>query len=302
MMFESISDSFVYAWADQFGWWIVYLALAVLAFELIRYAWQKKLSTRLIGDTVTNFATYGFFIGLNVILYASLYVVSFYYVFQFAIFDIEVNWATTIICLLLADLAYYWEHRFTHRVSLAWASHTVHHSSSNMNMSVAIRFGPMDSLWPIPFHLPLVLLGFNPLIVFACEAVIQYYQTLLHTETVKKLPRPFEFILNTPSHHRVHHGANPEYIDRNYGGFTVLWDRLFGTFAEEKAPVKYGLVTPETSINPFVVFFTGIRRLVVRIIGEPGWGRKVALLFEPPRPIAKTQTESTVPPSERSVA
>jgi len=141
-------------------------ALGFLAFEFIRYAFYKKLSWTLLGDTPTNYLTLAAFIGITVLLTGAFYLAAFYYAFQFAIFDIEINWITVAICLVLADLAYYWEHRFMHRVNIAWATHTVHHSSPFFNISVAYRFGPMDSLWPVIFHLPLVLLGFNPVIAF----------------------------------------------------------------------------------------------------------------------------------------
>jgi len=137
-------------WLENFvdDWFFVF-AIAFLAFELTRYAIYKKLSWTLLGDTVTNYITLGFFIGLTVLFLGAFYVATFYYAFQFAVFDIEINWITVMICVVLADLAYYWEHRFMHRVNLAWATHTVHHSSPFFNISVAYRFGPMDSFWPV---------------------------------------------------------------------------------------------------------------------------------------------------------
>lgn len=182
---------------------------------------------------------------------------------------------------MLADLTYYWEHRFTHRVGIAWATHAVHHSSPYFNISVAYHFGPQDGFFPLFFHMPLVFAGFHPLLVLIAEAVVQLYQTPLHTEAKGKLPKPVESVMNTPSHHTVHHGTDPQYIDKNYGGIFIVSDRLFGTFEEEREKVVYGISKPLRSINPFVVFFHGINRLTRRVVENPGVGAKVKVLIEP---------------------
>ena len=270
-------------WLEGFidDWFIVF-ALAFLAFEFVRYAIYKKLNWVLVGDTLTNYVTLAFFIGLTILFLGAFYISTFYYAFQFALFDIEINWITVLVCIVLADLAYYWEHRFMHRVNLAWATHTVHHSSPFFNISVAYRFGPLDSFWPVFFHLPLVVLGFDPIMVLFAEVVVQVYQTALHTETIGKLPRPIEAVMNTPSHHRVHYGSNRQYLDKNYGGILIVWDRMFGTFAEEREKVVYGLVTPIDSINPLVAFLHGFYRLGKAVVDMPGLGNKLGVLFGPP--------------------
>jgi sterol desaturase/sphingolipid hydroxylase (fatty acid hydroxylase superfamily) len=277
-----ISASY-FEWLETFvnDWFFVF-ALAFLTFELARYAIYRKLSWTLIGDTITNYITLGFFVGLTILFLGAFYVTTFYYAFQFAVFDIEINWVTVVICVVLADLAYYWEHRFVHRVNLAWATHTVHHSSPFFNISVAYRFGPLDSFWPVFFHLPLVLLGFNPIIVLFAEVIVQVYQTILHTESIRKLPRPVEWLMNTPSHHRVHHGSNPVYLDKNYAGIFIIWDRMFGTFEEEKEEVVYGLVKPIDSINPVVAFLHGFYRIGRDVWNMRGFRNKLGVLFGPP--------------------
>ena len=281
-LFSPLTEDYL-LWLEKFvdDWFFVF-ALAFLAFEFIRYAVYKKLSWRLVGDTVTNYITLAFFIGLTILFLGAFYVTAFYYTYQFALFDIEINWMTVLICIVLADLAYYWEHRFMHRVNLAWATHTVHHSSPFFNISVASRFGPLDSFWPVFFHLPIVLLGFNPIVVLFAEVIVQVYQTVLHNESIRKLPRPIEWIMNTPSHHRVHHGSNRQYLDKNYGGIFIIWDRLFGTFEEEDEKVVYGLVRPIDSINPFVAFLHGFYRLAKGVWEMPGFGNKLGVLFGPP--------------------
>ncbi|WP_306114660.1 MULTISPECIES: sterol desaturase family protein [unclassified Roseovarius] len=283
-------------WLETFinDWFFVF-ALAFLAFEFVRYAIYKKLSWTLVGDTLTNYITLAFFIGLTILFLGAFYITTFYYAFQFAIFDIEINWMTVLICVVLADLAYYWEHRFMHRVNLAWATHTVHHSSPFFNISVAYRFGPMDSFWPVFFHLPLVLLGFNPIVVLFAEIVVQVYQTVLHTESIRKLPRPIEWLMNTPSHHRVHHGSNPKYLDKNYAGIFIIWDRMFGTFEEEQEEVVYGLVKPIESINPFVAFLHGFYRIGRDVWKMRGLRNKFGVLLGPPGWAPKKDETPTEP-------
>lgn len=262
-----------------------YFSLGFLAFEFVRCLFLRKMSLAMLGDAVTSFITLAMFIGITVLI-AGIYVTGFFHLYRFALFDIGINWATILICVVLADLAYYWEHRFMHRMNLAWATHSVHHSSPYMNISVAYRFGPMDGIWPFVFHAPLVMIGFHPFVVFMAEALVQLYQTALHTEAVGKLPKPVEAVMNTPSHHRVHHGSNPQYIDRNYAGIFIVWDRLFGTFAKEESDVIYGLTEPVRSSNPLVVFCHGFTRLADRVARAGGPAGRIACLFAPPPGVA----------------
>lgn len=262
--------------------WIFVLSFGFLAFELIRYAVLRRLTWDILGDTVTNYITLGAFIVLNFVILGALYVGAYYYTQQYAFFDIDTNLATVAVCVVLADLAYYWEHRFSHRVNAAWATHTVHHSSPHFNLSVANRFGPMDGIWPIFFHIPLILAGFDPLVVLFSEAIVLGYQTILHTEVIGKLWRPIELIFNTPSHHRVHHGSNVQYRDKNYAGMFIIWDRLFGTFAAEREPVVYGLVKPIDTVNPVTVFFHGFYRLGRKISTAHGVINKLSAILGTP--------------------
>jgi sterol desaturase/sphingolipid hydroxylase (fatty acid hydroxylase superfamily) len=154
-----------------------------------------------------------------------------------------------IVLLFGVDLAYYWFHRVSHRVNLLWAAHAVHHQSEEYNLSVALRqswFGPLVS-WP--FYLPLALAGFPVGMYLAMHTLNTLYQFWIHTRLVGRMG-PLEWFLNTPSHHRVHHGVNPQYIDKNYAGIFIIWDRLFGTFEPEREPVVYGLVKPLASFDP----------------------------------------------------
>ncbi|MBF5029181.1 sterol desaturase family protein [Micromonospora sp. ANENR4] len=193
------------------------------------------------------------------------------------------DWWTWVILFFADDLAYYWFHRSHHEVRVLWASHVVHHSSVYYNFSTALRqsWTPMTSL---PFWLALALLGIPPWMIFLQQSVSLLYQFFLHTERIRVLPRPIEWIFNTPSHHRVHHGSNTEYLDRNYGGILIIWDRLFGTFEPERATARYGLTKNIGTYNPlrvatheFTAIWSDVRRAdcwrhrLGYLFGRPGW-------------------------------
>lgn len=282
-LYQLLSDEYVeymHAFIDDWGFVV---AAVIFVFELLVLAARKLVTKNVIGDALANFCTLGMFIAVNTFLIGVMYVTAFYWVYtHIALWQLPTNMWTILACILLADIAYYWEHRFVHRVGFGWATHAVHHSSPYFNISVAYRFGPLDGLMPLFFHLPLVLLGFNPIVIFLSEMVVQIYQTLLHTEVVKKLPRPIEAIFNTPSHHRVHHGSNPEYIDKNYAGIFIVWDKLFGTFEEEKAKVVYGVTTPIETVNPIKVFFFGYAKLFKKMLAAKSFSAAMGYCFMPP--------------------
>lgn len=280
---QSFSDFEIYAWEELLGDWFFVASLALLLLEFTRLLLKKALTWKVAGDTVTNFITYATFIGLYYGLAGAFTVATFYYFYEhFSLTQIPTTLGSVILCVVLADFVYYWEHRFMHKVGFGWATHTVHHSSPYFNISVAYRFGPLDGLVPVFFHLPLAIAGFNPLVIFLAEAVVQLYQTALHTELVGKLPKPIEAVMNTPSHHRVHHGSNPQYLDKNYAGIFIVWDKLFGTFEEEREKVVYGIIDPIESVNPFVVFFHGFTRLAHQVTAAKGLGAKLGCLLRPP--------------------
>ena len=270
-------------WLETFiNDWFFVIAIALFVVEMLRYALKKQFSRDLLGDSVANFITLGAF-GLIVALVALTYAGIFFFVYDnYRIADLPLTLWTILSCIVLADLAYYWEHRFLHKNGFAWATHTVHHSSPQFNISVAYRHGPLDWFFPLFFYLPLAVLGFNPFIIFLAEVIVQVYQTLLHTETVKKLPRPIEAIFNTPSHHRVHHATNKVYLDKNYAGIFIIWDKWFGTFAKEQQKVRYGVYPRINSVNPLKVFFSGYMKLGKQFIAAPSWKYRWNLLVKPP--------------------
>lgn len=180
----------------------------------------------------------------------------FYVVYEHRVMDVAVT-AWSVLGLLVAqDFCYYWFHRCSHRVRWMWASHVTHHSGETMNLSTALRQSPtyaLSGMWL--FWLPLAWLGFKPEHVILCVAVSLAFQFFVHTESVKRLPRLIEAVFNTPSHHRVHHARNPQYIDRNYAGVFIVWDKLFGTFVPEVERCEYGIIHQVQSRNPLVMMF-----------------------------------------------
>lgn len=278
-----LSEEAVYYLETFIQDWGMLIALGLLVLEMVVIAFKKKFTLDLLGDSIANFVTFAMFYMIGYLMVAIAYLAVFYWVYlNFSLTQLPINGWTIAACVVLADIAYYWEHRFMHRVGIGWATHTVHHSSPYFNISVAYRFGPLDGIMPLFFHLPLALLGFNPIVIIFAEGFVQLYQTLLHTEVVKKFPKPIEWIMNTPSHHRVHHGSNPEYIDKNYAGIFIIWDKLFGTFEEERAPVVYGLTKPINTVNPLKIFFIGLYRLGQQMATTKGLGNKINYLIKPP--------------------
>ncbi|MFW5877198.1 MAG: sterol desaturase family protein [Myxococcota bacterium] len=190
-------------------------------------------------------------------------------------------WWTWGVAIVGVDFAYYWFHRASHRMNFIWATHVVHHQSEEYNLAVALRQSMLQGLLAAPFYLPLALLGLPPVVFVAAATFDTLYQFWIHTRTIGKLG-PLEWVLNTPSHHRVHHGINPKYIDRNYAGIFIVWDRMFGTFQEEEEEPAYGTVKPLSSWNPLwanVEQWIHIGRMAR---ATRRWRDKLAVWFMPP--------------------
>ena len=262
---------------------LIYVIVPFFLLELIRYRVLERLDYKLLGDSVANVVTLFCFVAIEYAVGILFATKLYFWVYDaISLPHLSLNAVTIVACVLLADLAYYWDHRLMHRVGLGWATHTVHHSSPHFNMSVAYRFGPLDAVFPLLFSLPIVMLGFHPILVLLSEVFVQQFQAILHTEAIRKLPRPIEFVFNTPSHHRVHHGSNRQYWDKNYAGIFILWDRLFGTFEPEVEVVRFGISEPINSVNPLTVFLHGLQRLGRKLIGTRGIKNKARVLVKPP--------------------
>lgn len=185
-----------------------------------------------------------------------IFVITFLYE-NFRLTTLPFAWWTWLIVLLVDDFCYYWAHRFGHESRLFWASHIVHHSSQRYNLSTALRQTWTGGFFTFIFYLILPILGFHPLMIFTQMAISLLYQYWIHTELINKMPQWFEAIMNTPSHHRVHHGSNAIYLDKNYAGIFIIWDKLFKTFQPElpSEKVKYGLTKNIQSFNPVYIAF-----------------------------------------------
>ena len=203
---------------------------------------------------------------------------------DYRLFAIGWQWWAWIACFVLDDLAYYWFHRTAHRVRWFWASHVNHHSSQHYNLSTALRQTWTGTLaLGFLFRLPLPLIGFHPEMVIFCGGLNLIYQFWFHTEAIDKCPRWFEAVFNTPSHHRVHHATNPLYLDRNYAGVFIVWDRMFGTFQPEieGERIHYGIVKQLGSFNLlWVAFHEWIG--IARDVWSAPWGSKLGYIWRPP--------------------
>jgi sterol desaturase/sphingolipid hydroxylase (fatty acid hydroxylase superfamily) len=209
----------------------------------------------------------------------------FLFLYKYRIFTISFAWWSWILLLFVEDLTYYWFHRISHESRIFWASHVVHHSSKKYNLSTALRQTWSGGFYTFVFWLPLVLIGFHPVMVLVQMSISLIYQYWIHTEMIKKMPKWFEAVFNTPSHHRVHHATNPQYLDRNHAGIFIIWDRLFGTFELEVEKPVYGLVKNIETYNPlkiafnewyqmFIDFFTSKTSILNKfkyLIKPPGW-------------------------------
>lgn len=160
-------------------------------------------------------------------------------------------WWSWAILFFVDDFAYYWFHRISHESRLFWNFHVVHHSSEQYNLSVAVRQSWFGGIVHWIFYVPIMLIGFAPWMFAIMHGFNLIYQFWIHTKLIDKLG-PFESILNTPSHHRVHHGVNEEYIDKNYAGVLIIWDRIFGSFVAEDHEPRYGITTPLKTYNPLI--------------------------------------------------
>lgn len=163
-------------------------------------------------------------------------------------------WWSYILCMIAIDFCRYWAHRVAHEQRMWWATHVTHHNSEQYNFTVGFRLSWTQHL-KIIFFIPVALMGFHPVVFFIANQIEVLYQFWIHTELIKKLPRPIEYIFVTPSHHRVHHGTNDKYLDKNYGSTLIIWDRIFGTFQGEEEKANYGILTQVNSYNPVWLVF-----------------------------------------------
>ncbi|MCG9775598.1 sterol desaturase family protein, partial [Vibrio diabolicus] len=235
-----------------------------------------------IPEFVCNFVLAGLHQATDILtglLIAQLYL----WWFDWRLFDIEMSVSAFLLLVVLQDFFYYWFHRASHRIRWMWAAHVVHHSSERMNFSTAFRQSlmyPLAGMWI--FWLPLVIIGFDPKWVVFVVLFNLGLQFFVHTQSIRSLG-PLEWVFNTPSHHRVHHGINRQYIDKNYAGVLIIWDRMFGTFEPEVETVRYGISKPVNSFNPIRVTFAEWKDMFYDVT-RPNltWKQRWRCLFAPP--------------------
>lgn len=250
--------------------------------EACLLARRRQFDWRAFGISLLNFTV------RNVVLVAVPFSIAtplFRLAWEHRLTTIDVGlWQNLVALFLGQELCYYWFHRASHRIRWLWANHSVHHSPNELNLSASYRSAVLGkALGESIFFVPMVWLGFPPKAVFLCLAINLVYQTWVHTTWIPKLG-PLELILNTPSAHRVHHAANTEYLDANFGGILIIFDRLFGTYVEEREdqPCRYGLVHPQTSYNPLRVEFDQWLSLFADLLKARKLGDFVGFLVRPP--------------------
>ncbi len=210
----------------------------------------------------------------------------FFLVYQYRLVDdwLTFHWWAWVLLLFADDLSFYVHHRTSHTVRLLWAAHVNHHSSQHFHLITAIRQSWTEVLYKYSFYVWLAFLGFHPVMIIMQISISLIYQFWTHTQFIGKLPPLIEFIFNTPSHHRVHHGSNIKYLDKNHGGIFIIWDRLFGTFQEEleEEPVVYGLVTNINTFNPIKIATHEFASIAQDVWHAPGLMNKLKYIFYPP--------------------
>jgi sterol desaturase/sphingolipid hydroxylase (fatty acid hydroxylase superfamily) len=228
-----------------------------------------------LGNVFTGLFTKALIFGIYTFLYEN---------FRFFTLDMS-QWWVWVLAFFADDFSYYWFHREAHLIRWFWASHKVHHSSEKYNLATALRqTWTGNASGSFVFYLWMPFVGFNPIVILTMQQISLLYQYWIHTEAINKMWRPFEYIFNTPSHHRVHHGSDIKYLDANYAGILIIWDRMFGTFIEEKERPTYGLVSNLNSYNPVKIAFSewvdmakdlsragSLKNAFKYIFAPPGW-------------------------------
>lgn len=266
---------------------ILYFAIPGFIILLLLEAWYSWKERKEYYEVKDTFSSLAMGIGNVISGFVSKLVVlgAFILVYRFRLFTLPFTWWMWVLAFFADDLSYYWFHYVSHNMRWFWASHVVHHSSQRYNLSTALRqtwTGNLTGSFIFWMWMPLV--GFHPFVVVLMQQISLIYQFWIHTEAVHFLPRPIEFIFNTPSHHRVHHATNLKYLDKNHGGILIIWDRLFGTFQPEEERPVYGLTKNIDTFNPVRIAFKewgdmfrqawksgSVRNGINYILRPPGW-------------------------------
>ena len=264
--------------------WVIFIILAYsIGLALVEFGWEvwrKKITRKRLGEM---WASVSVFIPAQITEKAAtaLFVGIYFYVYQFVPWTIPVNGFTVVLAIVVVDFLYYWEHRLEHEVRLLWSYHSIHHSSPIYNYTTALRVSFIDNFVTWVFFIPAVLLGFHPVLVLIALGFILTYQFWIHTELIGRMGW-FEAVFNSPSHHRVHHGSDTLYLDKNYGGLFIIWDKLFGTFQRETFKPTYGLTKQINTINPVKVHFAEYIQIVKDVRQAKGSKEALGYLLKAP--------------------
>jgi alkylglycerol monooxygenase len=256
--------------------------IVLMGVELL-VARQRGLRLYRFVDAITDLGC-GISSQLVGLLFVAAKVAAYAWVFEHArLFEWSASSVWTYLFAILAlDFTYYWWHRASHEVNVLWAAHVVHHQSEDYNLAVALRQAWLTTLTIFPFELPLALLGV-PVVPYAVgKSIVTLYQFWIHTELIGRMG-PLERVLNTPSHHRVHHAIDPQYLDKNYGGILIVWDRLFGTFTPEREHPTYGITKPLRSFNPWWANVHVLAEMAALARRATRWRDRLRVLVAPPR-------------------
>ena len=283
---------------------IIWAAPVMFFFVLLEWYIARKQSNHGLYEKKDSIGSISVGVG-NVIINTLLKVSMFYlfvWLYNLLPWRMHLNWWTFIPCYLIFDFCSYWAHRVSHQQRFWWATHVVHHSSEHYNLTVSFRLSWMQNLKLI-FFIPVLLLGFHPVVFFVVSQIAVLFQFWVHTEYIGRLPRFVEYVFATPSNHRVHHGSQEKYINKNYGATFIFWDRLFGTYQKEEEQAQYGITTTiEKKSNPIYLNFHEYRDIWKDVLAAKGFKRKMFYLFGDPIDVArKKKTDSFPAPIVNSI-
>jgi sterol desaturase/sphingolipid hydroxylase (fatty acid hydroxylase superfamily) len=267
---------------------IAYAAPIMISLVLLEWYLSYRQNKSFYNGRDTLAATV---VGLvNVALGALLKIITFgiaIFCFNLVPWTIPHTWWSYILCIFAIDFMRYWAHRIAHENRFWWATHVTHHSSPKYNLSVSFRLGWTQYI-KIIFFMPVMMMGFHPVVFIICHQIEVLYQFWIHTEYIKKLPRPIEFFFTTPSHHRVHHATNEKYLDKNYGSTFIIWDRMFGTFQPEEERPDYGITKElKSPYNPVYLCFHEWGDIFRDVSKAKSWKEAYVQLFWRPSTLDK---------------
>lgn len=282
------------------------ISLFFIGLMIVETLWDYVRKTR--PGLLESLANVGIAVGnalLERTVFGLVFILGLFFVEYFIPYQLPMTWLSWLMAIVVADLSYYWMHRIEHEVRFFWTYHSVHHSSPEFNLTTSLRLAWVEGIVEWMFFVPMLLLGFSAPQTILALLIVVVYQTWIHTEKVGKLGW-LDKVFNTPSVHRVHHGSNPIYLDKNYGGILIIWDRLFGTYQPETEKVNYGLTKPVGSVNPITINFHETLNMVRDINKAGSFAEVLGYLFKGPgwspevSQVHKTKVDCATQPVEPS--